>query len=208
MKRFLLIDDHVIVRSAMNVLLSQMYNSCHTDEAHDADSAISFLKQNQYDLVILDVQIPETDTLGLMEYLKTKYPGIIVLIFSMSPENLYAQRFLKAGAMGFLNKNAPLEEIRKAVDLLLNNKKYISNTINDILQNESTTDTNKNVFNSLSVREFEIASLLLSGQTISKIAATLHLSVSTIGTHKGRIFKKLNVENLLEMKELAVLYHL
>ncbi|MEO7043908.1 MAG: response regulator transcription factor [Ferruginibacter sp.] len=208
MKRFLLIDDHVIVRSAVNVLLTQIYKDCQVDEACDGESAVTKLKESSYDLVIMDVQMPQTDTLGLMEYFKIKYPDIIVLIFSMSPENIYAKRFLKAGAKGFLNKNAPLEEIKKAVDLVLNNKRYISKSFTEILENTGNEDADQNLFNILSVREFEIASLLLSGQTISKIAVTLHLSVSTIGTHKGRIFEKLKVSNLLEMKELASLYNL
>jgi two-component system invasion response regulator UvrY len=208
LKRFLLVDDHVIVRSAVNVLLTQIYMGCQVDEANDGDSAIAKLKENNYDLVILDVQMPETDTLGLMEYFKIKYPNIVVLIFSMSPENIYAKRFLKAGAKGFLNKNAALEEIKKAVDLVLNNKKYISKSFTEILEKGGNEDADPNLFNTLSVREFEIAALLLSGQTISKIAVTLHLGVSTIGTHKGRIFEKLKVSNLLEMKELASLYSL
>lgn len=208
MKRFLLIDDHVIVRSAVNVLLTQIYKDCVIDEACDGEGATVRLKENNYDLIIMDVQMPATDTLGLMEYFKIRYPNIVVLIFSMSPENIYAKRFLKAGAKGFLNKNAPLEEIKKAVDLVLNNKKYISNAFTEILANSTNDDADQNLFNTLSVREFEIATLLLSGQTISKIAITLHLSVSTIGTHKGRIFEKLKVSNLLEMKELASLYNL
>lgn len=112
MKKFLLIDDHAVIRSAINALLSQTYSGCQIDEAEDGDKALAKIKETLYDLIILDIQLPETDTLGLMEYLKTKYHGINVLIFSVGPEVVYANRFLKAGARGFINKNAPLDEIR------------------------------------------------------------------------------------------------
>lgn len=90
---------------------------------------------------------------------------------------------------------------------MLNNQVYISPLLADTMKNNDNADS-ENIFNVLSVREFEIVSLLLNGQTISKIASTLNLSVSTVGTHKGRVFNKLNVTNLLELKELAALYNL
>ena len=207
MKKFLLIDDHAVIRSAINALLSQAYYGAQIDEASDGDNALAKIKETVYDLIILDIQLPETDTLGLMEYLKTKYSGINVLIFSVGPEVVYANRYLKAGARGFINKNAPLDEIKSAVNKMLNNQIYISPLLANTLKDHGNIN-NDNLFNVLSVREFEIVSLLLNGQTISKIAQTLNLSVSTVGTHKGRVFNKLHVTNLLELKELASLYNL
>lgn len=203
MKKFLLIDDHVVVRSGIKVLLSEIYKPSLIDEANDGESALAKIKETIYDLVILDVQMPDTDSFGLMEYFKARYPSLRVLVFSMSPENIYARRFLKAGAKGFINKNAPLDEIKKAINLVLNNKKYISEGMVEILAEANAKETDSNLFNSLSAREFEIVSLLLNGKTISNIASTLHLAVSTIGTHKARLFKKLNVNNLLALKDLA-----
>lgn len=207
MKKFLLIDGHAVIRSAINALLSQAYYGAQIDEASDGDNALAKIKETVYDLIILDIQLPETDTLGLMEYLKTKYSGINVLIFSVGPEVVYANRYLKAGARGFINKNAPLDEIKSAVNKMLNNQIYISPLLANTLKDHGNIN-NDNLFNVLSVREFEIVSLLLNGQTISKIAQTLNLSVSTVGTHKGRVFNKLHVTNLLELKELASLYNL
>jgi DNA-binding NarL/FixJ family response regulator len=208
MKKFLLIDDHVVVRSGIKILLSEIYKPSEIHEAHDGDSALEKVKQNTYDLVMLDIQMPKTDTFGLMEFFKIKYPELKVLIFSMSPENIYAKRFLKAGAKGFLSKDAPLEEIKKAINLVLNDKKYISESLMEILAESSGKENDGNLFNTLSAREFEIVSLLLTGQTISQIGNTLHLQVSTIGTHKARIFEKLKVSNILELKELANTYNL
>jgi len=208
MKKFLLIDDHVVVRSGIKILLSEIYKPSQIDEAHDGDSALAKVKENSYDLVMLDIQMPNTDTFGLMEYFRVKYPNLRVLVFSMSPENIYAKRFLKAGAKGFISKDAPLEEIKKAINQVLNNGRYISESMIETLAESAGKEKDGNLFNTLSAREFEIVSLLLNGQTVSHIANTLHLQVSTIGTHKARIFEKLKVTNILELKELANTYNL
>jgi len=208
MKRFLLVDDHVVVRSGVHGLLSEIYQPCEVDEAGDTQTATEKLKQHSYDLIMMDIQMPNSDTLGLMEYIKVKYPEAKVLIFSMSAENIYAKRFLKAGAMGFLSKDSPLDEIIKAFNLILNNRKYISESFAETLADASFSRTPDNPFEKLSPREFEITKLLLTGQTISDISKTLNLQLSTVGTHKSRAFEKLGINNLLELKELATGYNL
>lgn len=208
MKKFLLVDDHNVVRSGIKGLLLELFKPSEIAEASDGETAIENLKHNQYDLIMMDIQMPKTDTLGLMEYIHIKYPDAKVLVFSMSAENIYAKRFLKAGAKGFLSKDAPLEEIKKAINMVLNNRKYISETLAAVLAEESISDTPGNPFNQLSPREFEIVTLLLSGQTISEISRLLNLQVSTVGTHKGRLFEKLHVTNILELKEMATSYNL
>ena len=206
MTKFLLIDDHVVVRSGIKTLLSGLYRDAETDEAKDGETAIAQVQKSDYDMAMLDIQMPNTDTIGLMEYFKTHYPSLKVLVFSMSPENIYALRFIKAGARGFISKDAPLEEIKKAIDLVLNDKKYMSDELLATLAEGSAPGARNNPFDALSAREFEIVSMLLNGKTISSIAADLGLGISTIGTHKGRIFTKLKVINLLELKEMANSY--
>jgi two-component system invasion response regulator UvrY len=198
----------VVVRSGIKTLLSDLYNPCIIYEANDGNSALEQLKEHQVDLAMLDIQMPNTDTLSLMETIRTQYPNLKVLIFSMSPENIYAQRYLKAGAKGFLNKDSNIEDIQKAIEVILSGKKYISETLLEILAANAGSMQVENPFNKLSAREFEIASLLLAGQTISQISKNLSLGVSTVGTHKSRIFEKLQVSNLLEMKALADHYNL
>lgn len=208
MKKFLLIDDHVVVRSGIHGLLSEIFKPCEIHEAGDSDGATEKLKQFQYDLVMMDIQMPNSDTLGLMEYIQVRYPETKVLIFSMSPENIYAKRFIKAGARGFLSKDSSLDEIKKAITLVLNNRKYISESFAEMLADASFSGTPDNPFEKLSPREFEIASLLLTGQSVSDISRSLHLQISTVGTHKSRLFEKLGITNILELKELASSYKL
>lgn len=198
----------MVVRSGIKTLLADLHKPCTIDEAHDGVSALEKIGSKTYDLAFLDIQMPNTDTLALMQNISLNHPQLKVLIFSMSPENIYAQRYLKAGAMGYLNKDSSLDELLKAIDIVLSGKKYISETLLEILANSAGREKDENPFNKLSPREFEITNLLLSGKTISQISHSLHLGVSTIGTHKSRIFEKLRVTNLLELKDLADSYHL
>jgi two-component system invasion response regulator UvrY len=206
MKKILLVDDHFVVRSGMKAVLSEMLKPIEIHDAGDGETVVEKLKKTTYDLIIMDIKMPDTDTLGLMEYIATKYPEAKVLIFSMNSENIYAKRFLKMGAKGFISKNALLEDIIKAINTVLNGRKYISESLAQSLAEESISDTKSNPFDMLSKREFEIVSLLVSGQTLNEIAACLNLHSSTVGTHKAKIFEKLGVGNILELKELANSY--
>jgi two-component system invasion response regulator UvrY len=208
MKKFLLVDDHVVVRSGIKILLSDIYNTSEIHEAMNGETAIERLKKDEYDLILLDIQMPNTDTLGLMEYVHVTYPTAKVLMFSMSAENIYAKRFMKAGAYGFISKEAPLEEITKAINVILSGKKYISETLAEKLAEDSFSGKSGNPFNELSPREFEIVSLLLEGKTVTDISHSLNIQTSTVGTHKARLFEKLGVENILQLKELATTYNL
>ncbi|MEO5966686.1 MAG: response regulator transcription factor [Ferruginibacter sp.] len=207
MKKFLIIDDHEVVRSGIKTLLSDIYKESEVDEANNGITALENIRNTNYDLAMLDIKMPNTDTLALMETIRNDFPDLKVLVFSMSPENLYAQRYLKAGARGFLNKDSSMEEIHKAIEQILSGKKYISDNLVELLASTVGKNPDENKFNLLSPREFEIATLLLSGQTISQMSKDLHLGVSTVGTHKARIFEKLGVTNLLELKEIADHYN-
>ncbi|MBC7687775.1 MAG: response regulator transcription factor [Aquabacterium sp.] len=208
MKNFLLIDDHEIVRSGVKNVLQALFKPCEIYEAKDEKSVLSELKARSYDLVIMDVQMPDTDTAGLMDYIKTRYPDLKVLMFSMSAENVYAKRFLKAGAMGFVSKNSGLTELKKAIELVLNDRKYISEDLAEQLAGEIGSKQPNNPFDKLSAREFEIANLLILGKSGSDISELLSINSSTVGTHKARLFEKLHVSNLAELIEVARIYKL
>ncbi|CAN5458731.1 response regulator [soil metagenome] len=208
MKKFLLIDDHIVVRSGIKILLQQSFEEAEVYEAANGESAMAEFEKRSYDLVMLDIQMPKTDSLQLLQNILKLYPQSKVLVFSMSSENVHAKRFLKAGARGFISKESQLEEILRAVSQILDNRRYISDALASVLANESFDSRSDNPFSKLSAREFEIASLLLAGQTISSISASIKIQVSTVGTHKARMFEKLGVTNLLELKEMANAHNL
>ncbi|MFC4262731.1 response regulator [Ferruginibacter yonginensis] len=203
MTSFLLIDDHTVVRTGVKILLADLFMDIQIAEAKDGESALLLLQQQSFDMVMLDIQMPNTDTFALMETFKLLYPSIKVLVFSMSPENIFAMRFLKAGALGFISKDAPLDEIKIAIKKVLSGKKYMSEAMLFSLADGDNIKKGNNPFSILSTREFEIVTMMLNGKTLSNIAADLSLGTSTVGTHKSRIFTKLKVTNLLELKQLA-----
>ena len=202
MRRFLLIDDHAVVRKGISFLLNDLYKPCVVDEAENEEQVLTAIDSNHYDLLILDINIPKTNTLDLLKQILTKAPEAKVLVFSMNPEKLYAKRYVEAGAKGFLSKDAPVQEIETAINLIFEGEIYYSpDFVNSTSQKKKNNE--QNPFNKLSEREFEICNLMLAGKSLTEISGLLHIQTSTTGTHKAKIFQKLNVENLVELIELS-----
>jgi two-component system invasion response regulator UvrY len=208
MKSFLLIDDHEIVRAGLKSVLHDLFKPCVVAEAWDETTSLEQLKKRAYTLIFMDVQVPGTNATALMEYININYPAAKVLIFSMADENIYAKRFLKAGAVGFLSKTCTVAELKKAIELILKNRRYISQNLVDILAEQIVPNHAGNPFEKLSQREFDIAAALLKGSSISEISALLNISISTVGTYKGRVFEKLRIKNIVELIELGRMYQI
>ena len=206
MKRFLLTDDHEVVRSGVASVLKNDYPSCEVNEASNEDEAWHALKKDDYDLVILDIHMPGSDALTFTEKIKSFYPDTKVLIFSMGAEHIYAKRFLNAGASGFVSKDSGLTELRKAIELSLQNKKYISESLASLLVDSLHIKQKVNPFENLSARELEVLTLLIKGNTVTGISNSLNLSISSANTYKRRIFQKLNINNLVDLIQLANLH--
>jgi len=208
MKTILIVDDHEIVRSGLKMLINGFYPFVELHEAHNEESTVEILKKQQFDLVILDIHMPNSNSIGLLEYIGKMFPATKVLIFSMGSEVLYAKRFLQAGAKGYLSKDSSMGEVKLAIETILDGGKYISKNLMDILVDDVTANKSSNPFDQLSSREFQIASYLLDGQSLTEISTVLNLQPSTVGTYKGRIFEKLKVSNLVELLDLANVYHI
>lgn len=204
MKNFLLIDDHAVVRNGVKYLLTDLYPDCNVDEAENEAQAIESVKDNSYDLIFLDINIPQTNTLDLLKYILNIKPEIKVLMFSMNAEKLYAKRYLEAGAKGFISKDAPVDELKRAINIVLNNKNYYSEAFIDTIMS-GKTGKNNNPIENLSQREFEIYNLLAAGKSLTEISELLDIHKSTLGTHKAKILSKLNLRNMFELIEFAKL---
>lgn len=206
MKNFLLIDDHAVVRKGVKYMLTEFYKPCKIDEAENEEQVVEKIKSDSYDLIFLDINMPETNTYELLKYILQKNPGIRVLIFSMNAEKIHAKRYLEAGAKGFLSKDAPIDELNRAINLILNNRTYYSEALINTLMHEKTGKQKANPFEKLSEREFQIVNLLLEGKSLTEISGILNIHTSTTGTHKAKIFEKLHVNNLVELIELAKIH--
>lgn len=206
MINFLVIDDHHIVRSGIKNMLLELYTPCNVDDAQDETEARVYLDKNKYDLIILDIHMADTDSIGLTQFIVANFPLSPVLIFSMNPEAIYAKRFISAGASGFVSKNAETEELKKAISQCLKNERSVNKAISGSLQGVRGDKETGHPFQKLSAREMEIANLIIQGETNTSISLRLSLGMSTISTYKQRIFKKLGVRNILELVELKKVY--
>jgi two-component system invasion response regulator UvrY len=208
MKNILLADDHAIIRGGLRVLINSYLSHSTVDEASDGDSAFEKVKENDYHLIVLDVNMPGTDTFGLVHNIISIRPHSNILMFSMNAEKIYARKFLQLGAKGYLSKGSSEDEIRTAIDQVLEGKRYLSPSLITLLTEEALGNSDGNPFNNLSSREIEIVSHLIKGESSTEICRILNLQPSTVGTFKSRIFEKLKCKNLIEVMDLAKVHTL
>ena len=206
MKRILLADDHTIIRLGIIQILKDEYPDVEVKEVSDGEGLIKEVRENDWDLVISDLDMPGINGLQALEQTKMIKPDLPVLIFSIFTEDLYAIRVLKAGASGYMNKNAAPYELITAIQRILMGRKYITPEIAEkLLTNQ---DTGKEPHELLSNRELEIFKLLASGKTTSYIAETLSLALTTVSTHRSRIMDKLNLSTNSELTRYAISHHI
>jgi len=204
MPQILLVDDHSIVRTGLRLVIEDFLAHTKIDEADNGDTAFNKIKRQDFDLVVMDVNMPQTDSYGTVQAILSFKPSTKIIMFSMNAEEVYAKRYLKMGAMGYLRKDASNDEIKRAITTVLNNKRYVSAELNEkLLTDLQSKNKSENPFDKLSPREFEIVQHLCMGNSVAEISQKLNLHTSTIGTHKARIFEKLNCNNIIELTNLA-----
>ena len=208
MADLLLADDHFIIRTGLRLIIENFLPHSKIDEADDGDSSFEKIKENNYDLLILDVNMPDTDSFVLVSNILALKPQLKILMFSMNDEEVYAKRYLKMGVMGYLKKDEPEPEIKKAITTVLNNKKYVSPGLSQILIEDLHRNNPENPFDRLSPREFEIVRHLIRGESVAEICQKLTLHSSTVGTHKARIFEKLKYSNIIDLHALAKVHNI
>ena len=206
MKRILLADDHSIVRLGIMRILRDEYPSVEIKEVSDGESLIKEVIQHDWDLVISDLEMPGINGLEALEQIKQIKPDLPVLILSVYTEDLYAVRVLKAGASGYINKNVAAYELITAIQRILMGRKYITAEIAEKLL--TNPDTGKKPHELLTDREFEIFKLLALGRTVTQIADSLALALTTVSTHRSRILQKLNLSNNSELTRYAIAHHI
>jgi two-component system, NarL family, invasion response regulator UvrY len=209
MIKILLADDHAIIRAGLKIYIQNIVPHSSIEEAYDGDSTFEKIKQNDYDLIILDINMPATDSFGLVSNIIAVKPESKILMFSMNSEEIFAKKYLNIGALGYLNKDASADEIKQAIMNVMNNKRYLSSSLTQSLTDSALgkNANNQNPFDLLSPRELEIVRHLMRGESVSQIGVYLNLHTSTVGTHKARIFEKLNCRNVIGINELARIHN-
>jgi DNA-binding NarL/FixJ family response regulator len=208
MIHIILADDHSIVRSGIKALINENFHGVKIEEAENGEKLLKLLKIRSFDLLLLDINMPDTDFVKLMEYIQATAPDTRVLVFTMHQEDIYGIRCLNLGARGFLHKTASNEEIIQAIKRVLDGKKYISPALAELLSDNNSQHEKTNPFQHLSARELELAMLFNKGKSLPEICSILNIQYSTANTHKRRLFEKLNVNNVLSLCRLMEAYHI
>lgn len=205
-KTILLADDHSVVRQGISMILKETYKDLTILHAADFDSAIDLLKKNEVYLLVLDISIPEGKGVQMVEIVKAINQNVKILIFSAYEEDLYAMRYLKAGAEGYLNKLSSETEFKAAFKAMLEQGTYMSEAIKQKIISSTLNKESDNPLDILSNREIEIARLLVRGEGNLEIANKLNLQNSTVSTYKNRIFEKLSISNTVALVSLLQAY--
>jgi len=205
-KRILIVDDHPLIALGIENLLDHCGLRFTVDNSNKISDAFENLNKHNYELIILDVFMPEGDTHSILHRVFQINPNQKVLIHSSASETIYASHYLRLGANGFVSKGSTQEQLTKAIQTVISGKKYISDEVKDILLDELTKGTPANPFLILSKRVLEVAKLLAMGYSNLEIAKSFNLHASTIGTQKTRIYSKLGVNNQSEFDALSRLH--
>ncbi|HNP07545.1 MAG TPA: response regulator transcription factor [Cyclobacteriaceae bacterium] len=197
--KFLLVDDHAIVRRGLNQILKDEFSKAIITEVGDADGAMDAISGQEFDLVICDISIPGTTGLELCKNIKKVRPSQPMLVLSMHKEEQYAVRALKVGASGYLAKESAPEELIKAVRQILAGKKYVSTSLAAILVNHLGDQGQQELHEILSDRELEVLKQIAKGKSLTEIGKKLNLSPNTISTYRARILEKMNMKTNAEL---------
>lgn len=208
--KILLVDDHPVVRQGIRFILSQDARLEVVAEAASAAAALEIGRNpaQALDLAILDLNLPDQNGFAVLAELLRLRPALPILILSIQPAEHMAVRALKAGAMGFLNKESAPEELLVAIHTLARGRRFISSELAEWLAVDVSGHRESLPHERLSDREYQVLCLLAGGKSISEIAALLSRSPNTISTYRARILEKMNLETNADLTQYAVRHQL
>lgn len=204
--RILIADDHAVVRQGLRSILAEHPDLEVGGEATTAGEVLEKVREGDeaWDLVLLDLSMPGGEGLETLNRLRSAAPELPVLVLSMHPEDQLAARLLKAGADGYLNKEAASDELVTAIRRVLGGQKYVSPDLASRLASELGGDAGRAPHEALSDREFQVLRLLAGGRSVSDIAEELTLSPKTVSTYRSRLLEKMEMENTAQLIRYAL----
>jgi two-component system, NarL family, invasion response regulator UvrY len=188
--KFFIADDHAVVRRGLTQILGEAFPLSSFGEATNAHEIFAGVERQTWDLLILDISLPDKNGLDVLKHLKAARPELSVLVLSMHSEAEYAVRALKSGASGYLCKDSIPEELVTAVKRVLGGGRYVSSSLAENLALDLSRKDEAH--RALSDREYEVMLMVASGRSLKEIADTLCLSVQSVSTYKRRVFDKMN----------------
>lgn len=203
MIKVLVADNHPIVRAGLNSVIKSSKTADVIGNVSTTSELFDFLSKEKVDIILLEMDIPEINGITALRKLKKDFPDVKVLIFSGQPEDVYALSTLRAGASGYLSKNADVLLISEAISKIVEGGMFITNELAQRLAFDESTKKPRRFFRKLSTREIEVLKLLAAGKRNKHVAEELGLNEKTVSTYKARLMKKLNVDNFVDMLQQA-----
>ena len=208
MIRVLIADDHAVVRQGLIQILGDTPEMMVAGEATTGQEALDQVRAEAWDVVVLDISLPDRSGLDVLKELRAERPTVPVLVLSMYPEDQYALRVLRAGAAGYLTKDSAAAELVKAIRQVVRGGRYVSACLAEKLAFEIGTDARRLPHETLSDREFQVLGLLAAGKSVKEIAAELSLSAKTVSTYRARLLEKMHLRTTAELMYYALQHHL
>lgn len=208
MIKILIADDYPIVRQGLRQIILDEKDMQVVCEAANSEEVLVNLKEQDIDVLLLDIAMPGKSGLELLIDLKIQYPNLPVLVLSALPEEAYARRVIKMGAMGYIHKESAPDLLVPAIRKAMSGQTYISSKLANILVSDLSGKNKGTIYEQLSEREFEVLRLIGSGKSVGEIAEALNLAVTTISTYRARILEKLKLKNNAEIIQYCISEHL
>jgi two-component system invasion response regulator UvrY len=203
MARVLIADDHALFRAGLRQFLIQSLPSAEIGESATGNETLTALQRGQWDLLVLDINMPDRSGLDILRHVRSGHAGTRVLVLSGYPERQYALNVLRAGASGYIAKDCAPEELLKAVRMVLQGRRYVSDSLAELLLLD-LDQADKPLHSLLSDREFQIFGKLAAGHGVSEIGRELCLSVKTVSTYRTRILEKMRMKSNADLTSYAL----
>jgi two-component system invasion response regulator UvrY len=202
--RILITDDHSIVRDGLKEILKHIAELVIIEEANNGKEALALTSEKTFDLILLDISLPDISGLDVLKKIINKYPNQKVLILSMFPQEQYALRALKTGASGYLTKNSASDELIEAARKIIAGGKYISASVAENLTQFLDKDYRNNSHELLSNREFEVFIKIATGKSLRQIGEELQISEKSVSTYRTRIIGKTGMKSNSEIIQYCI----
>jgi two-component system invasion response regulator UvrY len=204
MSKILIVDDHEVLRDGVKRVFDNQPGTATFGEASTVQEALRLVREQDWDVVVLDISLGDRSGLDVLKELKQLRPRLPVLILSMHAEEQYARRAFKAGAAGYITKDSPRTELVKAVNRVMSGGSYITSALAEKLVFDLGQGSDRPPHEALSDREFEVMRLIASGKTVTEIAGLLSLSDKTISTYRARLLEKMGMKTNAELTHFAI----
>lgn len=206
METILIADDHEIVRQAVRMMVDTLQGHYKILEAATCSEAITILSEQKVSFAILDMSYADGNIFSSDQQLSDYCKKTAILIYSMNDERIYGKRLLQKGVRGFVSKQASVHELKVAIDNLLKGEVYLSPWLKESFCMPEKTSQAKHPIEALSDRELEVAEYIMTGMGTKEIAWKMNLDITTISTYRRRAFEKLDVQNVIQLKDKFLFY--